>query len=70
MEVKSVEYDPPQNVWSSVSDWDAYGNLEVEWKIIEKDEKVLDSDLDLDYIDSLVKQDVLRAIQEGGTGDY
>lgn len=34
VDIIHIEYDPPQDPYLAASDWDCYGNLEIEWKIV------------------------------------
>lgn len=64
VEVTHVEYDPPQNPYTAASDWDCYGGLEVEWEITSATnlEGGIDTDVDMEYLDHLVRKDVMEAI--------
>lgn len=64
VEVTYAEYDPPQNPYTAASDWDCYGNLEVEWEITSATnlDGGVDTDVDMEYLDLLVRKDVMEAI--------
>lgn len=65
VEVTYVEYYPPQNPYTAASDWDCYGHLEVEWEIMSATNLNggVDTDVDMEYLDHLVRKDVMEAVK-------
>lgn len=64
VDIIHMEYDPPQDPYSAASDWDFYGNLEVEWEITSATnlDGGVDTEVDMEYLDQLVRKDVMEAI--------
>lgn len=60
VEIVHMEYDPPQDPYSAASDWDCYGNLEIEWKIVSVEGGV--ESIDEDYIEYLLRKDIMDRI--------
>lgn len=60
VDIVHMEYDPPQDPYSAASDWDCYGNLEIEWKIVsvEGGEGLIDED----YVEYLLRKDIMDRI--------
>lgn len=63
VDIVHMEYDPPQDPYSAASDWDCYGNLEIEWKVVsvEGGEEALTKE-DEDYIEYLLRKDIMDRI--------
>lgn len=67
VDIIHVEYDPPQDRYLAASDWDCYGNLEIEWKVVSVEGGMVGSEegedlIDEDYIDFLVRKDIMDRI--------
>lgn len=60
VDIIHVEYDPPQDPYSAASDWDCYGNLEIEWKVVSGGEGLTKEDED--YIEYLLRKDIMDRI--------
>lgn len=60
VDIVHMEYDPPQDPYSAASDWDCYGNLEIEWKIasVEGDKSLVDEE----YVEYLLRKDIMDRI--------
>lgn len=65
VEVTCVAYSPPQNPHTAASDWDCYGYLEVDWEITSATnlEGGVDTDVDMEYLDHLVRESVMESIK-------
>ena len=64
VDIIHVEYDPPQDPYLAASDWDCYGNLEIDWEIVSivgGDGEALTKE-DEDYIDYLLRKDIMDRI--------
>lgn len=56
VDIIHVEYDPPQDPYLAASDWDCYGNLEIEWKIVSVEGgEEGEGDIDEGYIDYFLR---------------
>lgn len=67
VDIIHVEYDPPQDPYSAASDWDCYGNLEIEWEIVSveggmEDGEEGESSIDEEYIEYLLRKDIMDRI--------
>ena len=60
VDVKNVEYDPPQDPYSAASDWDCYGNLEIEWEIVSVEGG--EDSIDEEYVEYLLRKDIMDRI--------
>ena len=60
VEVFNVVYEPPVDKWLANSDWECYGTLEFDWDVVEITGEL--EDYDEDYVDSLLRKDIMDII--------
>ena len=62
VEVSNVIYQPPVNKWLASSDWECYGELEVEWEVVEIIGEL--EDFDEENLQSLIEKDIMYDIRK------
>lgn len=62
VEVFNVVYEPPVDKWLASSDWDAYGEFEVDWEVVEISGEL--TDYDEKALQGLIEKDIMHKIRK------